>query len=683
MKIKCDEQKPSCSNCQKSQTSCDYSIRLSWGGRPVKSSNSSSSTGFIAFSPTSSSNNTEEIKSQVRSDLSNTQVAQKISTFDNVFQAAPQQLPPSNNFIIEYAPPPPATEQQPITTATPESSTSAAADFDFIEEITRYPSSNSFANNNSAVFTPDLSELLSENYEFASDLAAIEDSFPDEQQDPRYKSALMHIPARNTLNSAVSSPSSTTSTQSSTLSHNIPRSLSPLPDILIEVPYYRDLFYHFVHITADVLVPVPRELYPDNPFRTILPQMALGTPHLLSLVLAYAASHRAKYTKQPEPGEIIGQLLSRTFEGLTKSLENKKEAKSDSTLATAVMLASYEVLSAAVDDSWKTHLHGAREIVLARGMADSLSGGLLTASEGIVDHRGLMSNESSSSFGPHPLRVLKKDITENEASYFLLRTFAYIDVIGALSSSSASSVLVNNEETSQLWTVPINSKIAHGAGIDFLLGVDLNVIPLFSKVSSLARRRRQLSKLPLHLQASEDADISAQALELSDILYSCCQPESLNFSVNEEQKPKPRPQSTSSAKYDNQVPNASYSYAQLNIMNLTFCYAALIHLYRRVLLFPTESETVQSLVSTITELLETHIPLGSSIEACMSFPIFSAGCEALNPLQQDKYRQRMKGMHRFGAGQIFRANELMEQCWEQRRPWTDLMDELGWDLVLL
>ncbi|GMM33900.1 hypothetical protein DASC09_012250 [Saccharomycopsis crataegensis] len=39
MKIKCDEIKPQCTNCQKSKkhfNKCDYSIKLSWGGRPYK-----------------------------------------------------------------------------------------------------------------------------------------------------------------------------------------------------------------------------------------------------------------------------------------------------------------------------------------------------------------------------------------------------------------------------------------------------------------------------------------------------------------------------------------------------------------------------------------------------------------------------------------------------------------------
>ena len=35
-KVKCGEEKPSCQNCVKAGETCDYSIRLNWGGRSRK-----------------------------------------------------------------------------------------------------------------------------------------------------------------------------------------------------------------------------------------------------------------------------------------------------------------------------------------------------------------------------------------------------------------------------------------------------------------------------------------------------------------------------------------------------------------------------------------------------------------------------------------------------------------------
>jgi hypothetical protein len=201
--------------------------------------------------------------------------------------------------------------------------------------------------------------------------------------------------------------------------------------------------------------------------------------------------------------------------------------------------------------------------------------------------------------------MISARITESEIAFFLLKTFAYIDVIGALSSSSASSVLITNEEISNLWTIhdyKISRKrhdcLLDGqatSDLDFLLGVDLNMIPVFSKVSSLVRRRKLLDLkqgpiLSLDKILAEEDDLRSEALELSRVLLSCCS------SISS-------PPSTGDIEQE--------WYGQLRVMNATFCYAALIHLYRRALQIPSESVIVQSIVNEITNLLETKIPHGT------------------------------------------------------------------------
>lgn len=46
---------------------------------------------------------------------------------------------------------------------------------------------------------------------------------------------------------------------------------------------------------------------------------------------------------------------------------------------------------------------------------------------------------------------MKSDIDETNVSFFLIRWFAYIDVIGSLSSCKATAFLTTNENMSQLW----------------------------------------------------------------------------------------------------------------------------------------------------------------------------------------------------------------------------------------
>jgi hypothetical protein len=121
---------------------------------------------------------------------------------------------------------------------------------------------------------------------------------------------------------------------------------------------------------------------------------------------------------------------------------------------------------------------------------------------------------------------------------------------------------------------------------------------------------------------------------------------------------------------------------QLTAMNLLFSYASLLHLYRRALLLDAASEPVQEVVTMMTTLLRENIPLGSSIEACLSFPIFSAGCEAIDDPTRDEYRARLNGMLRFGLGQIEKARAIMEECWNRNVPWTDIVEDLGYAIVL-
>lgn len=530
--------------------------------------------------------------------------------------------------------------------------------------------------------------------EFIDDFIITEQAYNSHHS---YKMALMQNPLRNALsqtrgygNMATSPHSSSSDTSDGEFypDRTIPRAPLALPDLLIQVPAYRELYHHFLSVTADSLVPVPR-IYYNNPFRTILPRMAMNTPHLLSIIVAYAATHRARCLNIPEPVEVINRLLSRTIDNLTAVLENETEAQSDTTLATAMMLCSYSIITTANEESWRTHLHGAREIVLARGIANSLSGGLLENSAEVSIEGQQQTNEETSSslsthydsdppFGPQPLRMFNKRMSASSELSFLLRVFAYIDVIGALSSSDASSFLTPSAQASQLWTIPswnhsYNGSIVHdNPNVDFLLGLDLTMIPVLSKVSSLARRRRELDLYPENIGSPEyitqDESIVAEAVELSKVLFSCCE--------SGERRRKNHIRSQFHA-----GPESKYM-LQLAAMNLMFGYAGLIHLYRRVLRMPTQATAVQELVATITRVLDENIPLGNSIEACISFPIFSAACEVIDTKDRLKYRQRMACMQRFGFAHVARAQEVIEECWRTNVPWTDIVEEKGWSLVL-
>ena len=87
--------------------------------------------------------------------------------------------------------------------------------------------------------------------------------------------------------------------------------------------------------------------------------MAIGDSNLLNLLLAYSASHRARYLGHPEPANRIAHWVSKVFPTLRMALESSSEDITDSHLATAIMLLSLKIVSPRtfeVPITWKSHL---------------------------------------------------------------------------------------------------------------------------------------------------------------------------------------------------------------------------------------------------------------------------------------------------------------------------------------
>lgn len=461
----------------------------------------------------------------------------------------------------------------------------------------------------------------------------------------------------------------------------IPVSLPFLPEILHQVPKYRELFHFFINKTADCLVPLPAA-YQHNPFKHILPRMAMSTPHLLTLILAYAASHQSNYLHQKRPKELIERLMTRTFDGLARSLEDGNEAHSDATLATATMLCSYEVTNGGRNDSWRNHLRGARNIIVARGLADTNQGGILQ----LLDSRSTPGSTPGASTvtgspivqGPQPLRVLSGNLDPGKVSYFLLRVLAYLDILGSLSSPTGSSLLTTKEDISGLWSVPLSAKIdsisnEELGNIDFLLGMELDLIPIYSKVASLVRRQNSLQALKAAQEASgsipdaeyelENESVISDALMLSQVLLSCAN-------------------NTELRRKDLLRRGADATHVGLASMSLLFTYAVLLHLYRRVLLLSSDSSSVKEIIGFITSHLESDIEPGSPIEACLAFPIVTTACETKDPEVRKILWARLRSMTRFGIGHIAQATELVKRAWAEDKTWSEILEETGFNLVL-
>lgn len=408
----------------------------------------------------------------------------------------------------------------------------------------------------------------------------------------------------------------------------IPRALEPLPPSLLDNHTNKLYFHHFMHETARLLVPHDCE---KNPFRKILPQMAVHADHLLNLLLAYSASHRARLLEQPEPTEKISGFLDYTVTALAQSLNSPQESTSDITLATAIMLCSYEIISPnSFETTWQTHLSAARRILMGR------------------QSRG------------------------GASAYFLVRWFAYLDVLGSLSGEGVEPLIPQT-----YWTEDPDADEPHEfseSPVDCVTGTTTRCVEILAKIGELARQCEKMrqdwisSGMGSADQWSPPRGVLYVAEQLRDELETaksqataCCATNDPNHEHTHVHSP---PRAPGSPK--------SNSPSELLSCNLAFHCAALVHLYRRVFFYPRETVEVQSAASQIVEAFK-GISRGGNAENCLLFPLFTAGCEVVDAERRQYVHERMEGLEKIGMVQFGRAKVIMERVWREGGSWSDVV----------
>ncbi|KAH8665225.1 fungal-specific transcription factor domain-containing protein [Tricladium varicosporioides] len=400
------------------------------------------------------------------------------------------------------------------------------------------------------------------------------------------------------------------------VSISIPRALEPLPSKLLENPMNLLYFHHFLNHTAGCLIP---HNCSSNPFKSILPRMAVQDDNLLNLLLAYSASHRARLLRQPEPATRIALWVQDIFPNLRKALDNPDEIISNANLATAIMLASLEIISPkafGVAVPWQKHLDTARQIIAARG-------------------------------GPRGMHFASR---RDKVASFLWSWFAYLDVLGSLSGPANAS---------SAWILDYEIAGEDEYNIDCILGFTSKCVRILAKIAELARvcdgqRIRSNLTIDPDWRPSEDTIARADKLE-ADLSESRLHPS----------KPCTHMQSSGEAAYQ-------WDSIEMSATNEAFHWAGLVHLHRRILGKPSSHPDVQQAVREIHGAL-CKVRRGGSAEACLLFPMFTAGCDTEDKKQKMDILERLKGVERFGMTQVHKARTLMERAWETGNPWETLI----------
>ena len=374
--------------------------------------------------------------------------------------------------------------------------------------------------------------------------------------------------------------------------------------------------------------------------------MAVQNTNLLNLLLAYSASHRARLLSHPEPANRIALWVRNVFPSLRHALDDLSNTKiSNSNLATAIMLASLEIISPStfgVSVPWQNHLNIARNIIKSRG------GG--------------------------PQSISRKD----PVAFFLTRWLAYLDVLGSLSGHRNEEPLFGGN----YW----KSSSVNGTGspaltredteedddytIDCFLGFTTRCVSILAQIATLARQCdwQRISSVTgqadPHWRPSDDVLREANKLrhELENARLSShkqCPHLGSDYSHSEGAQGV-------QAELEKGI-DRSESLAT----NSAFHWAGLIHLLRRIHNLPRDDPEVQNAVHKIVDALYEVRPSGSA-EACLLFPMFTAGVEAVDQRTRETVLARVRGVEQVGMCQVGRARALMEEVWRTGWEWEAL-----------
>ncbi|KAI5966978.1 uncharacterized protein KGF55_000387 [Candida pseudojiufengensis] len=708
LKKKCDEGKPSCAYCLKRGCPCDYTKTLIWGGRPFKSKKSNSefetpgnefkeykndsknkpnqgikfvhqnfttdNKSYIESYATPLSTGSTSNKKRRDEDFEDDQQQKKQHINDSQMAATSPQsfLTPHGYSILQenQIESPQSIYNEQIDPLIVNQSQRTKTNPSFVyqsQEVIDYPPSfNQLENEigritdgevqfqlqNSDIFQdflhePNITKTSSdsssvENY--SQDLAKIEEYMPT----PTNLMDVMPFIYRPAFNKQLEPDLDFELNEEQKvekLLNSIPSQLLPMPSLLLDVPFYRNLLHFWINIASAHFVPVPSDIYIDNPFKTILPQMAMQVPSILTVLLAFSAKIRSQLIGDSGiPESVIDVLLSRSCSELVKLLQDKKTATSDEALATALLLSCFEIFNSKDFSRHRAHTIGARQIIKARSF--------------------------------DPLAKNRLSNSEKDIKFFLLRWFVYTDVIGALSSTKNSDeyLLISDIDKYE----PINSfntiyKVDDehaGEQIDCLTGFDLKYLSHFAKITLVARKTNEYLSQPGANRNTIPSEIICQALEIKEALQDTCVKDHDFIQMNQEKL---------------FIDGMSSKIQEIEILKYTnkiFCDAGIIHLYRRVLLIPRESHLVQESATNIGLLARQRIPPKSPTEICLIFCFFTAACETLDKNLQKFFEERFIGLGELGNINARKGLQIMRECWNSGVDWIEAATTMDLDFAL-
>lgn len=388
--------------------------------------------------------------------------------------------------------------------------------------------------------------------------------------------------------------------------------------------------------------------------------MALSSPTLMKLIIAFGAKHRkmiAVVDEEPNYASLeengwpsndfahFGEnLLNQTLSELAEELQNSRGRVSDSTIAIILLLSSLGIFFNDYKGNWRTQYIGAKKIVFSE----------------------LKIDEKSSDSAIYCRKNLKPH-------FFVLRWFKYLDIVGPLSSGFFRS------RSDEVPRPQFNFNWLYGDYLDQnsmesledispLNGMDMKLLSYLTDVSQLISQKKTSSV------NQED--------NFNTISKAVCLDYKISNHLKESEAQRDLLVKKLESSSDPSMVNHLERYDILRSSNLIVDLTGILQLRRRIVEMVQDSELVVHIVQKITDLIH-KITVNSPVLSCMSFCFFTVGCELVDDsmsIHRAIYRDRLMALWKKGVPSVLQAVKVMEECWCQKKPWWVILEERDLDI---
>lgn len=303
----------------------------------------------------------------------------------------------------------------------------------------------------------------------------------------------------------------------------------------------------------------------------------------------------------PEPTLRIAFWVDDIFPALREALDDPDRNFSNANLATAIMLTSLEIISPKIfgyDIPWQRHLGLAREVIMVR---------------------------------PGGLRGVQSNFRQDPVCSFLFSWAAYLDVIGGLTGGPKDA------SSAWIFDYQVDDMVDGYDEIDCIMGFTTRCCYLLAKIADLARKC-DAERIGEDSNVRENWVPSREVAERANRLK-------MAVAVSMEQDPV-------ACQHIHKAGDVQkWDKKEMAATNSAFHWAALVHLYRRILGRPSGDEDVQRAVENIMANLGRIRP-GGTAESCLLFPMFTAGCDTQSEHHKNVILNRFMSAEKLGMTQV-------------------------------